>query len=101
MEELKKVVLNDAKEHGDEFKSYLSDVADHGCEGGSCSNLIYTADCREFFDKHYEVIEELRQEWEENTGTSLIIKGDLKNFFAWFAYEYVARELLDELENNE
>ncbi len=60
------------------------------------SSLIYYEDTHTFYDKHYEEIEELRTEYESSTGESLKINNDLKNFLAWFAFEYVANELVNE-----
>lgn len=48
------------------------------------SCLIRYTDTRKFYDTHYFEIEELREEIEDELGQPLEIKGDLKNFFAWF-----------------
>ncbi|WP_428743764.1 DUF7222 domain-containing protein [Sulfurimonas sp.] len=62
-------------------------------------SLIYYKDTHEFYDKHYEEIEELRAELEEQ-GIEINIPShsDLKNFFAWLSFEERARELYDDLE---
>ena len=62
------------------------------------SSLIYYTDTHAFFDKHYDEIEEMREEFEDGTGQPLTIKGDLKNFLVWFAFEEVAYRIAVELE---
>ncbi len=48
------------------------------------SSLVYYEDTHEFFDRHYDEIEEIRAELEEQ-GLELKLpsQSDLKNFFAW------------------
>tara|TARA_Y100000588_G_scaffold222725_1_gene236626 strand:+ start:93 stop:446 length:354 start_codon:yes stop_codon:yes gene_type:complete len=74
---------------------YLQDVTNYGCISGSVSGLIYYVDTHAFFDNHYEEIEAMRYDWEDQTGTKLYPNGDLKNWYAWFAYERKCSELLD------
>lgn len=59
--------------------------------------MIYYRDTQAFFDDHYEEIEDLREQYEENVGEPLSISGDLKNFLAWFAFEDVAYRLAEEM----
>lgn len=82
----------------DERKSFFTDLLRHGCVSGMVNDLIYTGDCQAFFDLFYEEIEELRQEWEENTGEPIQIKNDLKNDLAWFGFEETVYQLAAELE---
>ncbi|WP_431306831.1 DUF7222 domain-containing protein [Chryseobacterium indicum] len=63
--------------------------------------LMYYHDTHSFYDKYYNEIEELREEYEQNTGTPIKIEGDLKNFFAWFAFEETAYQLAGELGLNQ
>lgn len=70
-----------------------------GCISGWIGSLIYYRDTHAFFDRHYEEIEELREEYEDAIGEPLRIQGDLKNFLAWFAFEWTAQQLWDEFEN--
>lgn len=79
------------------LKSYFEDLHTSGCQGGFVGPLIYYTDTNKFYDEHYDEIEELREEWEESVGQPLEIKGDLKNFYAWFAFEETARNIANEL----
>jgi len=71
-------------------ETYLSDILNHGCACGCVPELIYYSDTHRFYDRFYDEIEEIRENWESETGEIISIKGDLKNFFAWFAFEQVA-----------
>jgi len=63
------------------------------------SSLIRYKDTHEFYDKHYDEIEELRAELEDQgIPINIPTHSDLKNFLAWLSYEEKARELYDELE---
>ena len=73
--------------------SWFKDLLQHGCIGGMIPSLIYYADTHEFFDRHYDEIEQLRKEYEDSTGLPLQIQADLKNFLAWFAFEEVAFQI--------
>ena len=79
-------------------KSFFEDLLQHGCVSGMVSSLIYYTDTHSFFDKHYDAIEQIRDEVEENLGEKLSINGDLKNALAWFAFEETAYQVALELE---
>jgi hypothetical protein len=94
--ELQKYVINYVLDHyetDDEIKCFFNDLARSGCEGGMICELIYYADTHAFYDTFYDEIEELRCNWEEQVGETLKPKHDLKNWYAWFAFEETAREL--------
>lgn len=95
---IRKQVALDALNCGYELSSYFKDLLSHGCASGMVTGLIYYCDTHTFFDSHYDEIEELRDAYEDETGSPILIKGDLKNFLAWFAYEHVAYLLANELE---
>lgn len=96
---IRKIVAQEALDHSyDDPKNFFCDLLSHGCASGMIGSLIYYRDTHKFFDLHYSEIEELRYEYEDNLGEPLQIKGDLKNFFAWFAFEETAYRLAHELE---
>ena len=74
----------------DDIEGFIFDLAQHGCVCGMVSSLVYYTDTHAFFDRHYQEIEDLRQQTEDDLGEPLKIKGDLRNFFAWFAFEETA-----------
>lgn len=89
-------VLYDATNDA-EVETWFKDLLSHGCSSGMISHLIYYKDTHAFFDKHYDEIEDLRNDFEESIGAPLEIKHDLKNFLAWFAFEQIAHQLAEKL----
>lgn len=79
-------------------KSFLEDLLQYGCVSWMVSSLIRYKDTHKFYDKHYDEIEEIRKELEEQ-GLELKLPSheDLKNFFAWLGFEERARELYNDL----
>ena len=95
---LKRYVAQDIKENAEQYNdngvmNYLKDLQQSGCASGIVSELIYYKDTHAFYDKYYYEIEDMRNEYEENINEPLKIKSDLKNFFAWFAYEETAYQI--------
>ena len=78
--------------------AFFEDLSRNGCVSGMVWSLIYYTDTHAFFDQHYDEIEALRDEMEDNLGEPLKIEGDLKNCLAWFAFEEVAFKLASEWE---
>ena len=77
----------------DNIENFFTDLLSHGCQSGMVSSLIYYTDTHAFYDKHYDEIEALREELEEAFGEPLRVNGDLKNWYAWMAFEETARRL--------
>ncbi len=76
---------------------FFNDLATYGCVSGMVSSLIYYRQTHQFFDCYYEQINELRLEYEENTGTQIQLGSDLKNTLAWFAFEETAFQMGSDL----
>jgi hypothetical protein len=98
---IKKAVAVEILDHAgtdEEVINFFKDLQTSGCQSGMVYSLIYYTNTHTFFDKHYDEIEELRQASKENYGIDIVIKNDLKNTFAWFAFEEVAYQLANELE---
>lgn len=61
-------------------------------------SLIYYKDTHDFYEKHYDEIEEIRDELtEQGMEICLPSHNDLKNFFAWMSFEERAKNIYDEL----
>ena len=78
--------------------TFFEDLLQYGCISGMIGSLIYYHQTREFFDKHYHEIENIRCDLEEALGQPIEIKGELKNFYAWLAFEETARKLAGEID---
>lgn len=93
-------------EDADDNISYIKDAATHGCVGGNCRNLIYYEDTHKFYNKHADEIDEILQEYKEQTGEHYNIlenmerlgQTDIRNFLAWLGYEIRAQEIMRELD---
>ena len=90
-------IINEALEH-DEPKQYFEDLLQYGCQSWMVTSLIYYVDTHKFYDKHYDEIEDIRYELQEEWILPEI-QSDLKNHYAWLAYEYKAYEIYSQLEN--
>lgn len=96
--ELKDYVIDSILNNDDDYvENYIKDVITYGCVNGAVPELIYYSDTHAFYDKFYDDIEILREEYEEQLGEPITIKGDLKNFFAWFAYEQTCYQIANDL----
>ena len=94
---LRSAVAEEALHYDDPFQ-FFHDLQNYGCACGMVGSLIYHVDTRDFYDEHYAEIEGLREDWEAAMGEQIKINGDLKNFFAWFAFEETAyRMAMDDL----
>jgi len=81
-----------------DLERFFDDLFRCGCVSGLIGSLIYYRDTHAFFDRHYDEIEELREEYEDSVGEPLRLRGDLKNGLAWFGFEWTAQQLWDEFE---
>ena len=109
---MKKETIREFLLKGEKEERFLiSDVAEHGCSGGTISELIYYNDTAKFHDKHEAEI------WDELNNLSLdlgewpisVIKGmngskhidslgQLKNLLSWWVCEVIAQRIMDERE---
>ncbi len=90
-------VAQEALDHSDDVIQLFLDLRNGGCICGTVRSLIYYADTHKFFDTYYDEVDEIREEYEESMGEPLRIDGDLKNWLAWFAFEYIADQIAFEL----
>jgi hypothetical protein len=93
---LRSAVATEALSYEDDIESFFHDLLTNGCQSGIVATLIYYCDTHKFYDEHYHEIEQLREELEDAFGEPLRPKGDLKNWFAWLAFEETARAIADE-----
>ncbi|MFN4247922.1 MAG: hypothetical protein ACK4EY_09360 [Flavipsychrobacter sp.] len=93
---LKAVVAQEALDY-DTVTGFFTDLLQHGCQSGMIGQLIYYSDTHQFYDTHYNEIEDLRYDLEQSLGEALKPQSDLKNWYAWFGFEETARQVADEL----
>ena len=82
----------------DNVKDYFTEIQRMGCQSGIVSSMIRTVDVYKFYDKHYEEIENIRLElqeewilWNES------IDQDLKTFYSWLSYEHIAYSIYNQI----
>lgn len=93
-------VIQEALESEDP-KSFFEDLLQYGCQSWMVSSLVRYKDTHEFFNKHYDEIEEIRYDLEKQWIEIKFPTNDLKNFLAWLSFEHKAYELYNELEQDE
>jgi len=86
-------LIKKSKDYNNDVSGVLADLFRGGCASGFVGEPIYYKDTHAFYDRFYSEIESLREEFEGSTGTTLQPEGDLKNWFAWFAFEATASNL--------
>ncbi len=108
-------IVEDSKDHnGDTLQerlmSRLNDIS-HGCQSGTVGNLIYYSDTTAFFKRYKKEIAALVKDYQEETGCNIsdlewFDKEDIfceeqnnQNYLAWFAYETIAFNLMNRLED--
>ena len=95
-----------------EERFLISDVATHGCSGGTISELIYYYDTVKFYNDHEEEIWDELSELADDLGETIPFmisnfRGcknvsdpkTFKNLLAWWICEYIAARILNERED--
>ena len=96
-------------------KSTIKDVVQHGCSGGTISELIYYADTSAFYEKYKEEIWQRLSDMADDLGCESILhliatfNGakevgsplQLKNLLAWWAAEEVCRGICMDWDDEE
>lgn len=86
----------------DKLKSFFEDLQKAGCISGMISEFIYHSDCKEFYIKHIDDLEEFKTELEEQLGEP--IKNRYKTqhytFVVWLCFEEYCYDLYNVLFEN-
>ncbi|WP_417591408.1 hypothetical protein [Owenweeksia hongkongensis] len=90
-------VAIEARDYHEDIPAFFTDLLQYGCVSGLVSSFIYTRHTHQFFDEHYIEIENIRCDLEESLVQPIQIKGELKNFFAWLAFEETARKIANDI----
>jgi hypothetical protein len=100
--ETKETIMNFRKYMQEVYsKEELSDIANHGCQSGCASTMIYYSDTSALYDEYqdnlHEIIEEATKELGEFPKYIIDNFGDttqFRNAVVWFCAEYIAYELI-------
>ena len=95
-----------------EERFMITDVATHGCSGGTISELIYYEDTVKFYNEHeYEIWHELSNTADDLGETIPFMISNFrgcknvhsaetfKNLLAWWICEHIAQRISDERED--
>ena len=99
--EVAEIIVDMLDENADneEVMGTIENITTYGCVSGTVPALIYYSDTEAFFDRHADEIFELLEDMAEE---GIIDKKQIelsKNNLAWTAFELIAWEIRDELEN--
>jgi hypothetical protein len=94
-ETLRTSVAQQALDYG-EPDLFFSDLIENGCASGMITDLIRREDIHQFFDTHYDEIEEIRTKL-DNAGRPIEIKGNSRDCLSWTAVEITAVTIAVEL----
>ena len=80
---------------------FFNDLAYGGCRSGLVGEFVYTDDCKEFYLKHMDDLEDYKSDLENDLGES-ITDNDLTHpeLVTWLVVEEVARRVSDELDDS-
>lgn len=111
--DLERAVASIAGERGEDCEAFVKEVLSHGCVNGCVSELIYTGDCVDFYQKHKKDIQNLVKDLMFDTGEDSMkglfgdkfeaedpfCEGDEnQNLLAWFGFEEALKTLADRIE---
>lgn len=71
VDEFNNIILNKVQGYGknkEALKLFLEDMQKGGCMSGMISNFVYHHDCKEFYIRHIEDLEEFKTELEYQIG---------------------------------
>ena len=85
----------------DKLKSFLEDMR-HGCQSGMIGDFIYHADCKAFYIKHIDDLEEMKEEMEDQMGEPITDRMKLPHytFLCWLCFEEYCYDLYRTLFDN-
>lgn len=77
------------------LKSFFEDLQHGGCISGMIGEFIYHSDCKEFYIKHIDGLENYKEELEEQLGEQIANRHSLPHytFLCWLCFEEYCREL--------
>lgn len=91
--EFNQIILNHIESYygnkKERLKSFIEDLLQGGCVSGMISEFIYHIDCRNFYVKHLDDLEDIRKEIEEDYGVPVTnsAKQPHYTFMCWLCFE--------------
>ncbi|WP_347053613.1 DUF7222 domain-containing protein [Flavobacterium olei] len=88
-----KIILSDLGSYDgtkkEQLKSFLEDLQRMGCISGMIGDFIYHTDCKNFYIKHLDDLENIREEIEDSLGEAVKNRHRLPHytFMCWLCFE--------------
>ena len=79
----------------EQLKSFFNDLQNGGCISGMIGEFIYNSDCKAFYVKHIDDLEEMKEDLEEQTGEPIANRHSLPHytFLCWLCFEEYCYDL--------
>jgi len=77
------------------LKSFFNDLQNGGCINGMIGDFIYHSDCKEFYIKHIDDLEEMREDLEAQLGEPIKNRYEVVHytFMCWLCFEEYCYDL--------
>ena len=90
--DFKAVILSHVENYGKDkpaLKSFFEDLQHGGCISGMIGEFIYHSDCRKFYVKHIDALEDMKEELENQLGEPIPNLRSTKHytFVVWLCFE--------------
>lgn len=95
-------LIDDMVDHCDGYDNpigFFKDLSYGGCASGMVGMFIYHSDCKEFYIRHIDSMEDFKAEFEEELGDPIRNKEKLPHytFMCWLCYEETAYRIAQAL----
>ena len=79
----------------DKLKSFFNDLQPGGCSSGMIGEFIYNSDCKEFYIKHIDDLESMKEDLDEQLGEPVTNRQGLPHytFLCWLCFEEYCYDL--------
>jgi hypothetical protein len=86
----------------DKLKSFFDDLQKGGCMSGIIGDFIYHSDCKDFYIKHIEDLEDFKEELEYQLGQPIQNRHKIVHytFVVWLCFEEYCYDLYNVLFEN-
>jgi hypothetical protein len=97
-ENFKQIILDKVEGYGKDkaaLKSFFEDLQHGGCQSGIIGDFIYNSDCKAFYIKHIDDLENFKAEQEDSLGEPIQNKQQSPHytFMCWLCFEEFCYQL--------
>jgi len=97
-EDFKQIILDKVEGYGSDkkaLKSFFEDMQHGGCISGMIGEFVYHEDCKNFYIKHIDDLEDFKDELESQLGEPIEDRNKLPHytFLCWLSFEEFCYDL--------